>query len=356
MDFPGGFMRKSFWTRGLCGLMFFFGFGCLMYPQDLHLLKQWKHKADFGGEIYRSLLDEQDNLILVHRPGISMVNENQFVTFARWGQGPNEINGTYGMCEYHGDLAVFIHKNKIKLFRRNNNRYDYHSQKWLKSDPGSYYLKDAFFADNRFFLGGIIILEKMKSVRKGALLRIYNDKTEKIEGDYCGIQYPEPSCYHEIRKHFAVDGRYVYFLSQHEMKLYAISLDHIASTKTIELKRPDFYVSMPKDFFLVKNYKDDLEFFKDMESWYTSFSAVTRMAVLQGGYLVIQARTCQPHLKKFALLFYNIGNGFSLDKIVYQDGLLLAGKADLLYCVHNGDPMVDEEANQVIIDIFRVVQ
>ncbi|MDD8039474.1 MAG: hypothetical protein PHH18_09505 [Acidobacteriota bacterium] len=349
-------MRKSFWTRGLCGLMFFFGFGCLMYPQDLHLLKQWKHKADFGGEIYRSLLDEQDNLILVHRPGISMVNENQFVTFARWGQGPNEINGTYGMCEYHGDLAVFIHKNKIKLFRRNNNRYDYHSQKWLKSDSGSYYLKDAFFADNRFFLGGIIILEKMKSVRKGALLRIYNDKTEKIEGDYCGIQYPEPSCYHEIRKHFAVDGRYVYFLSQHEMKLYAISLDHIASTKTIELKRPDFYVSMPKDFFLVKNYKDDLEFFKDMESWYTSFSAVTRMAVLQGGYLVIQARACQPHLKKFALLFYNIGNGFSLDKIVYQDGLLLAGKADLLYCVHNGDPMVDEEANQVIIDIFRVVQ
>lgn len=59
-------------------------------------------------------------------------------------------------------------------------------------------------------------------------------------------------------------------------------------------------------------------------------------------------------LKKFALLFYNIRNNFSLDKIIFQDDLLLAGKGDLLYCAHNGDPIIDLEANPVVIDLYQV--
>ncbi|MDW7761696.1 MAG: hypothetical protein SCM96_13810 [Acidobacteriota bacterium] len=43
-----------------------------------------------------------------------------------------------------------------------------------------------------------------------------------------------------------------------------------------------------------------------------------------------------------------------MDEVIYLDDLLLAGKNDLLYCIHGGDPMVDENANQLIINVYQL--
>jgi len=346
-------MRKRlfFW-----GIVVFFLCCHFMYSIEIKLLKQWRHNCDLGGEVSHCLLDNDDNIILVHRPGISLVNEKQFVNFAKWGQGPNEIENVYAICEYMDDLAVFEFLNKLKLFKKSAEGYSGKNRKWLKSNPSSYYLKDAFFVKDRFFLGGLVIISTQKGKLNGALLKVYNDKSGQSEEDLIPVQYPEPSRYNEIRKHFAVDGDHLFFLSQHEMKAYQISLNEIALEKTIEVKIPDFYVPMPKSFFVYKRYEDNLGFVRDIESWLTSYSAVTRMAVLQGGYLVIQVRTCNTNLKKFALLFYNIRNSFSLDKVFYMNDLLLAGRKDLLYCIHNGDPMEDEAANRLTIDVYQLIQ
>lgn len=88
----------------------------------------------------------------------------------------------------------------------------------------------------------------------------------------------------------------------------------------------------------------------------TSYSAVTRIVVLKNRYLILQVRTCNPTKKRFALLFYDINNSFSLENIQYVDDLLLAGRKDLLYFVHGGDPMIDEEANRMIIDVYQLNQ
>lgn len=327
-----------------------------MYSLEIKLLKQWRHDCDLGGEISHCLLDHDDNILLVHRPGISLVNEKQFVNFAQWGQGPNEIDNVYAMCEYQDGLAVFESLNKLKLFKKSAAGYYGGNRKWIKSNPSSYYLKDAFFVKDRFFLGGLVIKSRQKDKLNGALLKVYNDKSGQSEESLIPVQYPEPSRYSEIRKHFAMDGDHFFFLSQHEMKAYQISLNKIALEKTIELEIPEFYVPMPKSFFIYKKYKDDNGLWNDIVNWLTSYSAVTRMTVLQGGYLVIQVRTCNTKLQKFALLIYNIRNDFSLDKVIYMNDFLLAGRKDLLYCIHNGDPMEDEEANRLIVDVYKLLR
>lgn len=345
-------MTKNNYAAALAVLLF-----CcpLIYPQEIRLLKQWKHDGDLGGEISHCLLDEHNNIILVHRPGISFVNERQFVNFARWGQGPNEIENVLAICEYRGDLAAFEYKNKLKLFEMSTSGYYEKGKKWLNSNPASFYLRDAFFVCERFFLGGPAIIRNHEGRLNGALLKVYNDKTGQAEGSLIPVQYPEPSRYNEIRRYFAVDGDTLFFVMQNQMTVYQISLADIALTRAIPLKLPGFYVPMPEGFFGFKRYEDGLGLWKDVVKWLTSYSAITRIAVLQRGYLVIQVRTCAADQKKFALLFYNIKNNLSLDKVIYLDGLLLAGEGNILYCIHNGDPMVDEEANQIIIDLYQVV-
>lgn len=344
---------KQFFILGCT--FFIFSFQCL-YSIEIKFLNQWKHNLNIGGEISHCLLDKDHNIILVHRAGISLVNEKTFITFAEWGQGPNQIENVYAICDYQGDLAVFELKNQMKIFKKEGETYHEDYKKWLKLDPGIYLLRDAFYTRNRFFLGGLIYIKREKRNLYGALMMAYNDVTEKTEKNFVFVHYPWPSDHYIIRKHFAVCGDYLLFLPQNEMKVYMISLNNLMLEKTVELNLPSFYVPMPRSFFLFKKYKDENEYRKTIVSWMSSYSAVTRMVVLQNGYLVLQVRTCNPKLKKFALLFYNINNKFSLDNTIYINDLLLAGKNNLLYFFHGGDPMVDEEANEVTIDVYQISQ
>ncbi|MBC7361467.1 MAG: hypothetical protein H5U06_04190 [Candidatus Aminicenantes bacterium] len=226
-----------------------------LYPVEIKFFKQWKHNVDIGGEISHCLLDKEDNIIIVHRPGISLVNERQFLTFSEWGQGPNQINSVYAICDYRGDLAVFELKNQIKIFKKEGETYTEVNKKWLKTDPRTYLLRDAFYTAERFFLGGLITIKKEKGKLYGALVMAYNDITGQTEKNFVFVQYPDPSDHYLIRKHFEICGDYLLFLPQNEMKLYLISLDTLILEKTVELKTPKFYVSMPKSFFYLKNTK-----------------------------------------------------------------------------------------------------
>jgi len=346
-------MKRQFFMLGF--ILFILSLHPL-YSVEIKFLKQWIHNADIVGEISHCLLDKDSNIILVHRPGISLVSENNFVTFADWGQGPDQIENVFAICDYRGDLAVFELKNKIKVFKKEGEIYRGSNKQWLKINPGKYLLRDAFYARNRFFLGGLFPIKKEKKKIYAALMLAYNDATGQEEKNFAFVYYPQPSDHYIIRKHFAVYGDDLFFLSQNEMKLYIISLTDLVLEKTVELKPPKFYIPMPKTFFILKNYKDDTDYWKTIVTWMTSYSAVTRMVVLQNGYLILQIRTCNPKLNKFALLFYNMNNNFALENIIYTNDLLLAGEKDLLYFFNGGDPMVDEEANKVIINVYQILQ
>jgi len=346
-------MKKRLWI-GMT-IMLFICYKAI-YPIDLKLERQWKHNIDLGGDISHCLLDHDGDLILVHRPGISLVNENHYSHFASWGQGPNEIGNVFALCQYEDNIAVFEYKNKAKLFAKKDGQYAGKEVKNLKSSPSTYYLRDGYYSQNRFLLGGPVIFTIKNKILDGAMLKVYNDKSGETEKSIIPIKYQEPNHYNEIRTHFAEDEKYIYFMAQHEMKVFLISKISFDVEKTIEVKKPDFYVAMPKNYFGYN--KDDKKFdlFKEYVKWQTTFSAVTRIAVIEGGFLVIQIRTCSADAEKFGLLFYNINNNFALEKVILMKDYLLAGRKNLLYFVHNGDPMEDEEANRLIIDVYRVVR
>jgi hypothetical protein len=347
-------MRRRLIILGF--ILFILSFHSL-YPVEMKLLKQWIHNVDVGGEISHCLLDKYSNIILVHRPGISLVNEKKITTFAEWGQGPDQINSVYAICDYQGDLAVFELNNQIKLFKMEGETYHEINKKWLKINPGIYFLRDAFYAQGRFFLGGLFTIKEEREKIYAALMMAYNDLSGQVEEKFGLVYYPKPSDHYIIRKHFAIYGDHLLFLPQNELKVYMISLNNLNLEKTVELKPPGFYIPMPKTFFLLKNYKDDNEYWKTIVTWMSSYSAVTRMVVLQNRYLILQIRTCNSKQKKFALLFYDINNNFFLSNVIYTNDLLLAGEGDkaLLYFFNGGDPMIDEEAGKLIINIYQIL-
>lgn len=172
----------------------------VMYPIEIKLARQWKHDVDIAGDISHCVLDTDGDLIFVHRPGISLVNENRYHLLATWGQGPNEIENVYALCQYDDNIAVFEYKNKIKVFSKNDGRYVGKESRYLKSNPRTYFLRDGYYSQNRLLLGGPAIIEIKNKILNGALLKVYNDKTGQTEKSIIPIKYKEPNRYKEFRR------------------------------------------------------------------------------------------------------------------------------------------------------------
>jgi hypothetical protein len=58
-------------------------------------------------------------------------------------------------------------------------------------------------------------------------------------------------------------------------------------------------------------------------------------------------------MKKYALLFYDSHDHFTLDNVLQTDDLLLAAKDDQIYCYQNGDPSIDE-AGEAGIKVYQI--
>ena len=103
---------------------------------------------------------------------------------------------------------------------------------------------------------------------------------------------------------------------------------------------------------MFKKYKTGiLEFKKDIEKWYTQYSRINRVEVV-GDKLVLQVRTCDEKLKKFALLVYRTDTFKHLDTILVDD-LLVASRGEKLYFWQGGDPGLDENTEQAFIKIYK---
>ena len=112
---------------------------------------------------------------------------------------------------------------------------------------------------------------------------------------------------------------------------------------------------MPDNFYVWKKYnnpKDNI--LNDIESWNMGYSKITN-ALVDGKYLIIQIRTCNTDLKKFALLFYN-ANNFKLEKTFFTDDFLMGVKNGKLYCFSNGDPGRDDDTDKCVINILEITE
>lgn len=342
-------------SKKIIFIFFLFSFLTFQYAQSLKLVQHWKHKQEIYGNIMHSLVDAEGNLFLVVlMQGVFLLNDKECTnSIITHGQGPNEVSNLFAICNYDRNVAIFETKEKIKVFNKNGGKYNLKEVKWIKKDPTGFFMKDALYHDDKFYLAGTEFLKQSPTSADAAFIKIYDLKSKIFLKSLITEQQKMPNRLYEMKPQIMYYNNCVYFLRQNELKLYQISTNTLELTEVIPLAIPGFYKSMPANFYAFRHYKSNSEYLKDLENWMASYSSITKAVITKSGYLIIQIRTCNQKMKKFALLFYNSKDNFKLSNVLQTDDLLLAAKDDQIYCYQNGDPSIDE-AGEVGIKIYQI--
>jgi len=206
---------------------------------------------------------------------------------------------------------------------------------------------------NKWFVVGTEGLSYNKITGKSVCshIKVYDEQGKMlkrlIKRNYEGvIQYPL------MTRFIAKYHNKLFFLTENSLKISIISIDKLNVEKKLKLAIPNFYKKMPKDFY-INNPKEN-NFTKNLEKWKTGYSSITNVFV-SGKYLILQLRTCNDKMKKFAILFYNAEN-FKLEKTYFTDDYLMGVRENKLYCFMNGNPGLDEDTDDGVINIYKVIE
>jgi hypothetical protein len=219
-------------------------------------------------------------------------------------------------------------------------------------------IRDACFLENKWFFAGYHVSAVYKDKKKvqAALLKVYDDEGKPITL-LIKKWFDSPHSYGNMDFYIAVhknQNNKAFVLAENELRAYEISTKQLKVLKEWNLEVPKFYKKMPEDFYTKKQYKKQIgesrTFSRNIHHWKTSYSRITKIAV-EGGYLVIQIRTCSDKLKKFALLFYDI-NTLKLEKTFIIDDFFIGARDGKYYFYANGNPGMDEDIDECIINIY----
>jgi len=329
-----------------------------IYSIQLKKIESWKFEQTYGKQITSSFLDFSGDLIIIFKTQPVIFNKNKCLPFATFGQGPDEITNLYTCCEYDGKLMLFEDVNKIKVFKKKGDSYVWEQTIWLKREPLPFFLKAALFYKGYFFLAGMNILNfPGPDSMDISNLQIYEESSKSCVKNLMLETGLKPDRQYEIERFLLPYQDYVLYLKQSEMKLHYISIQNLEVEKTVNLITPSFYKPMPKDFYIRKDYKGYLrEYLMDLETWATSYSAITRAVIYKNHYLMLQIRSCSEGNGKFALLLYDLKNNCSFKDFIFLNDLLLAEKNGIIYCYSGGDPGLDNEAKETEVNIYKIIE
>ncbi|MGE5344111.1 MAG: hypothetical protein ACM3SY_21810 [Candidatus Omnitrophota bacterium] len=315
-------------------------------------IDQWKHD-DMCGMHFYSFIDKDNNVIGVFYKGLNfIISRDKLVKFANWGEGPSELMGLEAFFEYKGDLAIVERADKMKIFTKKDGTYVWKETKWLKRGRYLHAVKNGIFFDNKFFLAGVEDAEYVphKKYTDTYFLRVLDEKgnllkqqiKKTVTGDFNWINI----------KHYITGYKKdrVFYLTEHEPKVTVISSKTLEIVKEIALEVPPFYKKMPKDFYITKANISTAEFNRSLENWSMGYSKITNCCTTDK-HLVLQIRTCNNKMKKFALLFYN-AETFKLENTIFIDDFFLGYKDGKYYFFANGNPSIDDDTDDFIINIY----
>lgn len=314
-------------------------------------IETWKHDTDIHGNIMLSMVNSKGDVIgCFYRIGLLSITPKKVIKFAPRGQGPDDLMNILGMCEYKDDLAVIELPNKIKIFKRKDNKYVWKKTQWLKRSKFLSVVKSGVFAGNKWFIAGTFLLNYSKNIYKKAYLKIFNN-----EGNLLKILIKKttfkPDQFHIIDYYVLKNKENVLFLNENKLNVKVISIDKLEIVNNIDLSAPNFYKKMPEDFYRWKKYNGNVSNVKkDWDMWKTSYSRIIH-ANISENWLVLQIRCFNPQNTKFALLFYNT-KSFKLERTILINDRLLGIRDGKYYFYANGDPKYDDEADECIIKIY----
>ncbi|MGE5344107.1 MAG: hypothetical protein ACM3SY_21790 [Candidatus Omnitrophota bacterium] len=316
---------------------------------DFKCIDQWKHEEIFGNHFF-SIIDKDNEVVgSFYKSPIRIISRNKIIQFAPRGEGPSELLGLEALFEYKGDLAAVERPEKMKIFTKKQGTYVWKETKWIKRGRFAHVVKNGIFFDNKFFLAGVEFLT-LKNDREVYFLRVLDGNgnllKQLIKNNSANPRF--------VLKNYYIKGYKkdrVFFLIENELKVTLISSKTLEIVKEVPLEIPAFYKKMPEDFYTFKKYaQSGNEFHLDLETWSMGYSKITNCCTTDK-HLVLQIRTCNDKLKKFALLFYN-AETFKLENTVFIDDFFLGYKDGKYYFFANGDPGRDDNTDDCIINIY----
>ncbi len=346
-------MNKAVWI-----VLLFFLFLSPLFSKESYEFKrieQWKHKTVTGSDFY-SFINPQNQLVMFFRLiGHKLISANKIVDFAPRGFGPDEMEFFYTVFDYRGDLAALERPNKIKIYSLKDGTYHWKKSLWLKRTPTFHRVKDGIFYQNKFFFTGMegIVDHPEKSLSncdRYSFLKIYDEQGNSLKQL---IQKKELKPTFIMDMKFHVVGYHsdrVFFMAENELILHVISTTSLEEIKVIPLEIPSFYKKMPPNFYAPAKKGGSTMTQIDLENWDMGYSSIQEVAV-DGKYVVVSIRTANTKMKKFALLFYN-ADTYKLENTIFSDDYLLDIKDGKYYCFANGNPSLDDNTDDCIINIY----
>ncbi len=332
-------------------MIWIMGLGININAAKVH--QRWHYPEETLYKIFYSMIDEDNNLVAsFYMAPVMTMNADKINKFAPHGQGPNELTNLVGMCLYKGNLALAEHPTKIKIYEKQDKTYKWKETKWLKSGKSVQMVKNIAYCNNKWFLAGSQEHSLKNGVLHASYLKVFSDdgkilthliqKKRKVFKRYYMMNYYIPKSKNKL-----------YFISEDEMAVTIIDPVKVIEEKKVKLEAPPFYKALPEHFYAFKKAKHHLASLKkDLQTWKTGYSRITH-AVIVGNYLILQVRTCSEELKNFANLIYNKDN-FKLEKTLYTDDFLMGGRENKLYSFANGNPGIDEDTDDCIINITEI--
>jgi len=326
--------------------------------QDFSLVEKWQPKDEILRRVIFSLVDKDKDIVAsFYMIGLRHIKPKDVIAFAPRGQGPGDLMDIKAVFPFHDDMAIVESAGKIKIFKKEGGKYLFKDTIWLKTGKFNHSVDDGLFLDNKWFLSGTELLNEVTQVKGDRNLSYI--KVLSADGNFLKniISKSFPDGYKASQSEYlcyylTAHKTNLFFIAENELKVHLIPIKDLEVKRVVDLQVPSFYRKMPPDFYILNNSHVDAPdvFVRDWEKWQTEYSRIHKVLV-EGDYLVLQMRTCDPKLKKFALLFYN-ADTFKLEKTVFTNDYLLGARAGRYYFFANGDPGRDEEAEDLIIHIY----
>jgi len=320
--------------------------------KQLLLSETWLHGEQITGRVFFSMID-RDNCVIgaFYKDGNLIITPKKVIHFAPQGQGPGELMDLLALFPFKEGIALVERPDVVKIFRKKDETYVYIKSIYFERDPFPHFIQNGLYLNNKFFLAGVNILSQEKKSLKVSFLKVYDEEGKPIK-DLLIKEYKQPDQSYRMDYFILQNEEELLFLGENALEIIVIDLDDLKIIKKIELTKPEFYKKMPDDFYKFKSHYTPDQFMSDTEKWKTSYSIITK-AIIEGENLVLQIRTCDKELKKFALLFYDL-DSYKLNQTLFTDDLLLGSKNGIYYFYSDGDPGLDLEAINTTIKLYSL--
>ncbi len=315
----------------------------------------WRHHQLFYGFFLNATITHDDELILlIHKHGIKAADKNRLYDFARIGNGPDEVNHSSSVCLYKDQVAETELYRKVQIFAKKRQGYKWERNIWRQEKGCFQRVSSARFIRNKWYFAGMEYDYEQSPKGVYYLLRICEENGKFIKR-LVRRKYKEPRRLNLMGFYLAEYKRRVLFLGEDEPTVHEISQDSLQVIRKVKLRVPGFFKPMPADYYAREINRDGENFsipvfYRALERWKSTYSRITNMLIEKGRF-IIQIRTASDDRPRFALLFYHLPS-FDFEKMIFTNDYLLTSRSGKFYMFQNGNPMIDEEAGEFIVNVY----